>query len=58
MPRRTFQAGGIILHFVCKQDGITDRQTKERMDIQMDDPITRCPQQTFQAGGIKIWEDS
>ena len=27
----------------------TDRQTDKRMD----NPITRCPQRTFQAGGIK-----
>ena len=31
-------------------DGQTDRQTDGRTD----DPITRCPRRTFQAGGIKI----
>ena len=34
--------------------GRTDRRT----DIRMDDPITRCPRWTFQAGGIKILGDS
>ena len=43
-----------ILHFVCKRDGITDRRTNKRTDRQTDDPITRCPRRTFQAGGIKI----
>ena len=48
------------MHFVCKRDGITDRQTDrqtdKRTDGQTDDPITRCPRRTFQAGGIKsIW---
>ena len=38
---------------LCKWDGITDRQTHKRTDRQTDDPITRCPRQTFQAGGIK-----
>ena len=32
-----------------KTNGQTDKQT----DRQVDDPITRCPQLTFQAGGIK-----
>ena len=35
-------------------DGQTDGQTDKRTDGQMDDPITRCPRRTFQAGGIKI----
>ena len=35
---------------LCKRDRITDIQT----DGQTDNPITRCPQRTFQAGGIKI----
>ena len=35
---------------LCKRDRITGGQT----DKQMDDPITRFPQRTFQAGGIKI----
>ena len=37
---------------LCKRDGITDRQTNGRTD----DPITRCPRRTFQAGSIKIPE--
>ena len=40
-----------------KWDGITDRQTDGRTDRQTrrtDDPITRCPRRTFQAGGIKM----
>ena len=32
---------------LCKWDKIMDRQT--------DDPITRCPQGTFHAGGITIY---
>ena len=35
---------------LCKQDGITDRQTNRQTDGQTDDPITRCPRRTFQAG--------
>ena len=38
-----------ILRFVYKWDGITDGQTDGRTD----DPNTRCPRRTFQAGGIK-----
>ena len=34
---------------VCKQDGITDKQT----DKQTEDANTRCTQRTFQARGIK-----
>ena len=34
------------LHFLCKRGGITGGQTD-------DDPLTRCPWRTFQAGGIK-----
>ena len=34
---------------LCKQDGIMDRQT----DGQIDNPITRCPRRTIQAGGHK-----
>ena len=33
---------------------VTDRQMDRQMDKQTDDPITRCPRWTFQAGGIKI----
>ena len=36
-------------------DGRTDRQTDGRTDGRTDDPNTRCPQRTFQAGGIKIF---
>ena len=36
--------------FVSRTELRTDRQT----DGQTDDPITRCPRRTFQAGGIKI----
>ena len=32
----------------------TDKLTNGWMDRQTDDPNTRCPRQTFQAGGIKI----
>ena len=35
--------------FVSGTELRTDRQTDRRMD----DPITRCPRRTFQAGGIK-----
>ena len=34
--------------------GQTDRQTDGRTNGRTDDPITRCPRRTFQAGGIKI----
>ena len=37
-----------------RTDGQTDRQTDKRTDRQTNDPITRCPRRTFQAGGIKI----
>ena len=37
---------------LCKQDGSTYRQTNEQTD-KMDNPNTRCCQQTFQARGIK-----
>ena len=40
-----------IAHNVCKLDGITNRQTDGQTD---DNPITRCPRRTFQAGGINI----
>ena len=33
---------------LCKRDAITDRQTEGHSD----DPITRCPPRTFQAGDI------
>ena len=32
----------------------TELQTLRQTDGQTDDPITRCPRRTFQAGGIKI----
>ena len=35
----------LIIALLLKQGGITDRR--------MDDSFTRCPRQTFQAGGIK-----
>ena len=38
---------------LCKRDGITERQTDGQTDGRTDDPITRCPRWTFQAGGIK-----
>ena len=31
----------------------TELRTDKRTDGRMDDPITRCPRRTFQAGGIK-----
>ena len=43
---------------LCKWDGIThkqmDKRTDGRTDGWTDNPINRCPQLTFQAGGIKI----
>ena len=39
--------------FVSRTELRTDRQTNGQMDRQKDHPITRCPQQTFQAWGIK-----
>ena len=39
----------LLLDFVCKRDGITDRQTNRRTD----DPITKCPWRTIQVGSIK-----
>ena len=38
-----------ILHFVSG----TELQIDKQMDGRLDDPITRCPRRTFQAGGIK-----
>ena len=42
---------------LCKRYGITDKrtngQTNGRKDRQTDDPNTRCPRRTFQAGGRK-----
>ena len=38
------------MHFVSG----TELRTYKRTDEQTDDPITRCPRQTFQAGGIKM----
>ena len=38
--------------FVSGAELRTDKQT----DRQTDDPITRCPRRTFQAGGIKTTE--
>ena len=35
------------------RDGITDGQTDKRTNRRTDDPNTRCPRRTFQAGGIK-----
>ena len=37
------------------RDGITDGQTDKRTNRQTDDPNTRCPRRTFQAGGIKMY---
>ena len=34
-------------------DGRTDGQTDRQTNGWTDDPITRCPRRTFQAGGIK-----
>ena len=36
------------------RDGITDGQTDKRTNRRTDDPNTRCPRRTFQAGGIKM----
>ena len=41
--------------FVSGTELRTDGQTNRLTDRQTDDPITRCPRRTFQAGGIKIW---
>ena len=38
---------------LCKRDGITDRPTEGQTDRRTDTLITRCPQRTFRAGGIK-----
>ena len=38
----------------CKRDGITDRQMDRQTYGWTEDPITRCPWRTFQAGGIKL----
>ena len=51
-----------ILHFVCKWNWITDRQTNKQTvgwktgqtDKPTNDPITRCCRWTFQTTGIKI----
>ena len=39
------------------QAGRNYGQTYKQSDRQTDDPITRCPRGTFQAGGIKICEN-
>ena len=38
--------------FVSRTELRTDGQTNRQTDGQTDDPITRCPRRTFQAGGI------
>ena len=43
-----------ILHFICKQEGIMDRQTDRQTTGRTDGLIFRCPQQTLQEGRIKI----
>ena len=43
-----------LLDFVSAKELRTDRQTDKQTDGRTDDPITRCPRRTFQAGGIKI----
>ena len=40
--------------FVSGTELRTDRQTDRKTNGQTDDPITRCPRRTFQAGGITI----
>ena len=40
--------------FVSGTELRTDRQTDRHINRQADDPITRCPRRTFQAGGTKI----
>ena len=40
--------------FVSGMELRTDGQTDRRTNIQTNDPITRYPRRTFQAGGIKI----
>ena len=37
-----------------RTDKQTDKRTNRQTDGRTDDPITRCPRRTFQAGGIKI----
>ena len=39
--------------FVSGTELQTDRRTDKRIDRRTDNPITRCPRQTFQAGGHK-----
>ena len=41
--------------FVSGTELRTDGQTNKQTDGRTDDPITRCPRRTFQAGGIKIY---
>ena len=40
-----------------RTDRQTDGRTNGQTDRQTDDPITRCPRRTFQAGGIKRFEN-
>ena len=35
---------------LCKWEGITDEQNDKETNRQMDDPSTKCPRWTFQAG--------
>ena len=49
----TLFVSGTELQTYGQTDGRTDGQTNG----QTDDPITRCPRRTFQAGGIKIHKD-
>ena len=44
--------------FVSGMELRTDGQTNRETDKRTDDPITRCPRQTFQAGGIKTLNQS
>ena len=39
---------------LCLKAGWNYAQTNGKTDGQTDDPITRCPRRTFQAGGIKM----
>ena len=41
-----------------RTDKRTEKRTDKQTNGQTDDPITRCPRRTFQAGGIKSTKTS
>ena len=62
LNKLTVHIGLLYLHpnfnywtlFVSGTELRTDKQTERQTDGRTDDPITRCPRRTFQAGGIRI----